>query len=201
MPQKQKNRKTTKKPVAKNRGLSGWKLILAVLMVALLTFGVLSLVKYLSDEKRQIDDQKDKNTATLYEETTPADDETESGNNDRKDEAEADADSRPENQTNTNGKTVAEVMVSSAGVLNDKVLASGMVTNIIETQGDCIYVFRKGSESVTTTTPALQNAKNTVCSSATLDKAKFSAGTWEVTLEYQSNTAEGVSETTTFEVR
>ncbi len=195
MPQKQ----TKKKNSRKNN--SGAKLFLLVIFVALLTFGILSLMRYLSDEKRQIDDQKDKNTASFYEEENKSDKGDNSSSYDAKDEAEKDAESNIDIQTNDNGKTVANVIISSVGALNDKVIASGMISNVIEEGGSCIYAFTNGEETITETASGIANAKNTVCESVLLDKSRFKVGTWEVSLQYQSTKTEGQSETQTFEVK
>lgn len=194
MPRKQTRKK-------KNQITNSLKLLLTVIIVALLTFGVLSLMRYLSDEKRQIDDQKDKNTASFYEDDKKSEENGDSGSYDAKDEAEKDADANSNNQTNDNGKTVANVSISSAGVLDDKVIASGMVSNVIEEDGSCIYVFTNGEETITETTTGIANAKNTVCESVLLEKSRFKIGTWEVILQYQSTKTEGQSEAQTLEVK
>ena len=143
-----------------------------------------------------------KNTAELFEDDEKkSDEEINNDSYDRKDEAEKDADNKIENQTNDNGKTIANVSISSAGALSDKVLASGMVSNIIEEGGSCTYAFTNGETTFTETTTGIANAKNTVCSSVTLDKNQFTEGVWEVTLQYESTTSEGQSEATTFEIR
>ena len=194
MPRKQTRKK-------KNQITNSLKLLLTVIIVALLTFGVLSLMRYLSDEKRQIDDQKDKNTASFYEDDKKSEENGDSGSYDAKDEAEKDADANSNNQTNDNGKTVANVSISSAGVLDDKVIASGMVSNVIEEDGSCIYAFTNGEETITETTTGIANAKNTVCESVLLEKSRFKIGTWEVILQYQSTKTEGQSEAQTLEVK
>ena len=195
MPKKQTTKKRSKK------SNSGIKLFLLVIVVALLTFGVLSLMRYLSDEKRQIDDQKDKNTASFYEEDTKSDSENKPNGYDAKDEAEKEADSNGDNQTNSDGKTVANVIISSVGALDDKVIASGMVSNVIEEGGSCIYAFTNGEETITETASGIANAKNTVCGSVLLEKSRFKIGTWEASLHYQSVKTEGQSEVQTFEVK
>ena len=174
MPKKQTNKKNSKKS-QKKQGINGAKVGLAIVLVALLTFGGLSLARYLTDENRKVDDRSDKNTAELFEDDEKkSDEEINNDSYDRKDEAEKDADSKIENQTNDNGKTIANVSISSAGVLNDKVLASGMVSNIIEEGGSCTYAFTNGETTFTETTTGIANAKNTVCSSVTLDKNELS---------------------------
>ena len=201
MPKKQTNKKNSKKS-QKKQGINGAKVGLAIVLVALLTFGGLSLARYLTDENRKVDDRSDKNTAELFEaDGKKSDEEINNDSYDRKDEAEKDADSKIENQTNDNGKTVANVSISSAGALSDKVLASGMISNVIEEGGSCTYAFTNGETTFTETTTGIANAKNTVCSSVTLDKNQFTEGVWEVTLQYESTTSEGQSEATTFEIR
>ena len=201
MPKKQTNKKNSKKS-QKKQDINGAKVGLAIVLVALLTFGGLSLARYLTDENRKVDDRSDKNTAELFEDDEKkSDEEINNDSYDRKDEAEKDADNKIENQTNDNGKTIANVSISSAGALSDKVLASGMVSNIIEEGGSCTYAFTNGETTFTETTTGIANAKNTVCSSVTLDKNQFTEGVWEVTLQYESTTSEGQSEATTFEIR
>lgn len=194
MPRKQKQKKSQK---IKN----SLKLFLMIIIVALLTFGVLSLMRYLSDEKRQIDDQKDKNTASFYQENEQKSEESDDTGYKAKEEAENDANNNSENQYDSNGKVVANVSISSAGLLGDKIIASGMVSNVIEEGGSCIYAFTNGEETITETSAGIANAKDTVCSSVQLDKSRFNAGTWEVTLQYESTKTEGQSEAQTFEIR
>ena len=43
----------------------------------------------------------------------------------------------------------------------------------------------------------IPDAKNTVCEAIKLDKSELGAGEWTVWMEYQSNNAEGTSETQT----
>ena len=82
-----------------------------------------------------------------------------------------------------------------------KIIISSTITNVVETEGICNYIFTKDSTSVTKTTKVLPNAKNTVCEAVVLEKGSLSAGQWKVRLEYKSNLSEGVSETQTFTIQ
>ena len=195
MPKKQKNQKKSKKLYG------GLKLFLTVIIVALLTFGILTLMKYLSDEKRQIDNQEDKNTASIYEESEKekTNDEISDDGYRAKEEAEK-QENNGNTTTNPDGKKNADVIISSAGLLNDKVIAGGMVSGVIEQDGDCTYTFSNGNTIITETSSAIANANNTICASVNLDKTRFIKGEWQVILKYSSEKTEGQSEATTFQI-
>ena len=80
-------------------------------------------------------------------------------------------------------------------------MISSTITNIVETEGTCSYIFTKDTQSVTKMTSVLPNAKNTVCEAVVLEKGSLSSGEWKVRLEYKSNLSEGVSETQTFTIQ
>ncbi len=92
------------------------------------------------------------------------------------------------------GKREANVLLTNAGVFNEKVSASGMVTNIAEEGGSCVYVFTNGSSELRKTTDTLVNPTSTTCKTTTFSAIELPAkGSWTVYITYTSSSAEGKS--------
>ena len=196
MPKKQ----TRKTKNTKKLRIPKWLIaVLAIALVALATFGVLSMMRYASPDEDAATDTQTTNDATKIEDAPV--DASEVEGSDRKDEAEAEDEKRQAAEKTESGKTAAAPVVNYAGVEGENVVAGGTISNIVETEGTCNYIFTKGAQSFTRATAVLPNAKNTVCEAVSVSKENFSAGVWQVVLQYQSNSAEGQSEATTFEVK
>lgn len=94
----------------------------------------------------------------------------------------------------TSGKQVVNVMITSASIRDGVVNASGMVTNLVEAGGECIYVFKQGEQVVLRPVSTSTNATSTTCTRLTMPASELSrSGVWKVTLRYNSVNAEGVS--------
>ena len=98
------------------------------------------------------------------------------------------------------GKQQANVLLTNAGVFNNKVSASGFVTNLVESDGTCEYVFTKGNEVVRKRMDTLQNPTSTTCKTTTFSSSELSAGTWSVYVQYTSSKSSGTSNTKEFTV-
>jgi hypothetical protein len=107
--------------------------------------------------------------------------------------SQTDAPSAP-TQTTASGKQSVNVSLTSVGISNGVINASGMVTNIVEDGGVCTYVFTNGVQSVSKTSVTSTNPTSTTCTRITFSADELPlAGTWTVKINYSSPQAEGVS--------
>lgn len=75
----------------------------------------------------------------------------------------------------------------------DQVNASGFVSNVIEENGNCTYVFTKGETTIEKPSGTLTNASSTTCKTVEFDKNELSPGVWVVHVEYLSPFSSGKS--------
>ena len=183
------------------------KIIGGILLISILFFLILAGVKLLNHEEshEEIISDGNKNTAEIVdniEKAPPVDENnTTPGNEAKAKTDELEKQQQKEIDKNENGLRKASVLLNEPYFADGKTIISSTITNVVETEGVCNYVFTNGANSITKTTKVLPNAKNTVCEAVVLEKGSLSAGQWEVRLEYKSNLSEGVSETQTFTVR
>ena len=200
--------KTQKKSVSRKEYLL-LKVLVTVLVVALLSFGAFTGVRYLNNNSDSVkNSQNDKQSKTepitnntQTEETEPQDNRTTAGNDNKAKNDELEKEQQKEVERNENGLKKAAVLLNEPYEADGKIIISSMITNIVETEGSCNYIFTNGTNSITKTTNVLPNAKNTVCEAVVLEKGDLYAGEWKVRLEYKSKSSEGVSETQTFTIQ
>jgi hypothetical protein len=200
----------TKRSNRKQRAHRGF--LISVLILCVLVIGGAiwaynaGLFAKLMDKKDEpiVADSKNINTAEL--ENSSKNSSTESGETDFgssfKNQAEAAAKEK-EVEKNDAGLKIAEVYIANAGVdiQNNQVYASGVITNVVNNTGTCTYTFTNGSETITETSEVLPSPKETICANVNLDKSRFSSGSWNVTLNFKSDYAEGTSDATTFTIQ
>ena len=208
MATKTNNSKRTNKKGGKHATV---KMILSVHLMALVVFGIFTLMHYISMEsnKVQSQDQQNINTADLLnnddktDSQTKTDNETKAGN-DAKDRLEEDSKDQTTTKTNSDGLKVATVVINYAGKdgSTGKIVAGGTVSNLVETAGTCTYTFTGANGTVVTeTSGVLPSAKSTPCEGVSVDISKFAGSTdWTVKLSYKSDYAEGESETQSFKI-
>lgn len=200
--------KTQKKSVSRKEYLL-LKVLVTILAVALLSFGAFTGVRYLnnnSDSIKNLQNDKQSKTKpitnnTQTEETEPQDNKTTAGNDNKAKNDELEKEQQKEVERNENGLKKAAVLLNEPYEADGKIIISSMITNIVETEGGCNYIFTNGTNSITKTTNVLPNAKNTVCEAVVLEKGDLYTGEWKVRLEYKSKSSEGVSETQTFTIQ
>ena len=179
--------------------------ILAVLLVAAITFGVVALIKQSqSKENGEKDSAQDKNTASEIlktEEDLQDEDKVTNASNDAKDRMEADEKTKVPVETDESGLIIANPEISFVAEEGNKIAAGGAIYNVNESEGTCTYVFSKGDSTITASTKILPNPGYISCETARIEKSKFSSGTWNVKIQYKSNTAEGESETQTYTIK
>ena len=199
---KKKNTGSTKKHVA-------LMIIGGVFLVAVLCFGALVGIKIAKEGKNSIaNEDEDVNTANIEEQNnkpTPESDIDENyttpGNEAKAKTDELEKKLQQQVERNEAGLKKANVQLNDPYSVGDTIIISSTITNIVETEGVCNYIFTKDTQSFTRTTSVLPNAKNTVCEAVVLEKETLNSGQWNVRLEYKSNLSEGVSETQTFTIQ
>lgn len=192
-----------------NAGRTILKIFGWILLVAIISFGALTGLKIYRDSNTVKDaDVQDINTADVNNESVKSaepnsDKKTTQGNDAKAKTDELEKQQAKEVPKNENGLKIANVVLNEPYFVeeNKKVVISSTITNVVETEGNCSYIFTNESLSMTKKTKVLPNAKNTVCEAVVLDKANLKAGKWKVRLEYKSNYSEGVSETQTFTIQ
>ena len=88
---------------------------------------------------------------------------------------------------------VANVVITNAGVSGGEVSASGFITNIVDDQGSCEYLFTKNSVTVAKPAATLSNPGSTTCKTVRFSSDELSPGVWKVQLKYSSETSSGKS--------
>ncbi|MBQ9684165.1 hypothetical protein IJV57_01655 [Candidatus Saccharibacteria bacterium] len=179
-----------------------------VFLVAVLCFGALAGIKMANKDEKAVIEESDINTANTENEqkqSTPESDIDENyttpGNEAKAKNDELEKRQHQQVERNESGLKKANVLLHDPYVVGQKTVISSTITNIVETEGTCSYIFTKDTQSVTKITSVLPNAKNTVCEAVVLEKGSLSSGEWKVRLEYKSNLSEGVSETQTFTIQ
>ena len=89
--------------------------------------------------------------------------------------------------------TTAIVVLTSVGVVDDNVDASGFVSNIFQNEGVCRYIFTNGSKVITKESKPILNVSSTTCTTVNFPKNELDSGTWTVSLEYRKDNIYGKS--------
>lgn len=200
-----KTKKKQSRRMRERRGFWLPVLILCLIVAGGVFWGYKSgwLAKKDSNNETTVADAKNINTAELDNEVknnSPEGEGTNFGSN-FKNQAEA-ASKEQEVAKNEAGLKIAEVYVSGGyDVQNGQVYASGVITNVVNNTGTCIYSFTNGSETITETSEVLPSPKETVCASVNLDRSRFTNGSWDIILTFKSDYAEGTSDATTFTIQ
>jgi hypothetical protein len=85
------------------------------------------------------------------------------------------------------------VVLTNTGVTNGTVSASGFVSNVIESNGTCKYIFTNGQKTVEKTSTTLTNPTSTTCKTVEFNSSELGTGTWKVKINYSSSASTGVS--------
>lgn len=102
---------------------------------------------------------------------------------------------RPEDpsvDSNTNLKSV-NVILTNTGMNNDNVTASGFVSNVVESDGTCTFVFTNDQKTLKKQSETLPNPTSTTCKSISFNKSELGSGTWKVQIQYSSSESAGMS--------
>lgn len=93
----------------------------------------------------------------------------------------------------TTGLKQVNVILTSASQNQATIQASGFVSNVVETDGVCTFVFTSGSKTVNKTSSTLPNPSSTACKTVDFPATDLSPGTWSVQLLYKSSQSQGSS--------
>lgn len=97
------------------------------------------------------------------------------------------------------GMREVNVLLTSAGVFNNRVSVAGMVTDVAESGGKCSFIFTNGADKLVKVTDTLANPSSTSCRTASFSADELGKlGAWRVHIEYRSDTSTGVSNTKEF---
>lgn len=97
-------------------------------------------------------------------------------------------------------RSVQPVIVD-ANQYGDTVEVSAYVSGVIEDGGTCNLLLESGSQKISRTVNGVKDATTTRCPIFSIGRAQISsAGQWKATVNYKSASAEGTSQTRTFEV-
>jgi hypothetical protein len=107
-----------------------------------------------------------------------------------------------ENQPQPGGKKAVTPAISYAGQYGDVIEVSSFVPGIFEDGGTCTVKLTQGSSVITRDVTGVKDATTTRCPVASVPRSELpSGGTWQATVTYSSNSAEGTSGASSFEVQ
>lgn len=96
-----------------------------------------------------------------------------------------------------NDKKTVSVIITDASQYDNKVEVRSFIPNHFH-DGTCIIKFTKLNYELTKKTPAYRDVSSTICTNPDISRSEFQEnGDWKVEVKYESEDAEGVSETQT----
>lgn len=108
----------------------------------------------------------------------------------------------PATTPGADGQRTVSVVIVDASQVDSDVEVRSFVSNIIEDGGICKATFTKGSRSFTRQSTGVQDATTTRCGRIVAPVSDFTEkGMWNVTVQYNSSKATGVSSSAAFEVK
>lgn len=192
-----RTKKSNQKKVNKHYPI---KILGAVVCVAIIVFGGLSIYHIINSSPKKSVDPENPNTAEAYAEIK----EDEEGNVEKQDVTDIkdlmdEAAKKPEVEVAENGLKVP-VFDLAIRQNNGATSVIGKITNFIEAGGSCTYTL-SGVATKSYTVDILPDPKYTVCEALVFKNGDLASGDWQVKVEYKSKTAGGVSETQTFTIQ
>lgn len=85
------------------------------------------------------------------------------------------------------------VVLTNVAQSGDQISASGFVSNVVESDGVCSYLFTNGSNKVEKQSTTLVNSTSTTCKSISFSGSELSIGKWEAQISYSSSLSSGIS--------
>lgn len=102
---------------------------------------------------------------------------------------------QPATDPATHKQSVYVLMTSvEQSVDKQTITASGFVTNTVESNSTCTYVFTAGDRVVKKNTGVLPGPNSTACQTARVNRSELAPGRWTVTIEYNSASSRGVAD-------
>lgn len=166
-------------------------LILGASIAVVLILGVLTWRYFNSRSKHEAP------TGTVINYGPPTDEEKQAGDNKKQEIVNQQSQSN-NSSTNSGQKKQVTLTITSASASG----VSAYITGIFEEGGGCTATFTKGNEVVTKTSGGFGNASYTQCAPFQVSPSDFpSKGSWTLTVNYSSATAEGKSQPQQVEVQ
>lgn len=130
----------------------------------------------------------------------PTDDEKDSGDT-QKDITTEKEKVRNESQPSNSQNGSANVVITDAGQYDNVIEVRSFISNHYQ-DGTCKIKLQQGSKVVEKSTTAYRDASTTICTNPLIPRSDLpSSGSWTVTIEYTSDSAQGISQPKTFEVK
>ncbi len=105
-------------------------------------------------------------------------------------------------QTPAGQKKAVTPIITFASQADANLEVGAFVPGVYEDGGTCTLTAKNGSATVTKTTTASKNATTTDCKNLVVAASEFSPkGNWDITITYQSATAQGTSQVKTVSIR
>lgn len=102
----------------------------------------------------------------------------------------------------TNQKKPVTPVITAANQNSNQVTVTAYTPTIFENGGKCTMTATKGSKKVTKTNDAFANATTTDCAPFLMQRSDFpESGDWNITVSYNSSTAEGTSQAKTLTIQ
>lgn len=102
---------------------------------------------------------------------------------------------------NNNSKKSVTILITDANQYDDVIEVRSFMPDHYE-DGSCKITFTKGNLLVSKTTSAYRDATTTICTNPLFKRSEFStAGEWQVTVEYTSNSAQAKSKPQTVSIK
>lgn len=158
------------------------KVIIVSLLVIILLAGSVFAIQYVKNDS---DPNKD---ATSY--SPPTIDEQEAADTQKERNIQ-----RETADKSTDKPQTANLVIVDANQYSDTVEVRAYVSNIYEDGGKCVATFSNGSSTVQETSDSFKDATTTQCGAINVPVSKFPAkGSWQVKVNYSSQTVTGESE-------
>lgn len=104
---------------------------------------------------------------------------------------------QPETSSENSNKKKVTPIITYADALG----VNAIVPGVFEENGTCTATYTKDENKITSSSKGFQNSNYTNCAPIKLNGALSIKGTWNVTVKYNSDKADGVSEAYSFEVQ
>jgi len=100
----------------------------------------------------------------------------------------------------TGGNVTPVIGYAEWDAAGNRVVAAGFVPGVVESGGTCTLTLENAGTTVEVTSTAEADATTTNCGALAVPRGKLVAGTWQVTLGYDSAGSHGTSQPATVEV-
>jgi hypothetical protein len=113
---------------------------------------------------------------------------------------EIDTEQKQNDENTSTGKKTVSVIITDAAQYSDKIEVRSFIPNYLQ-DGTCIITFKKDTQTLTKTTRAYRDISTTICTTPVIKRSEFPvSGDWQVSVSYQSQDAEGVSDLQTITI-